>query len=884
MTSSWPFTGRTGLLERLGAWYLDRDVGGVVLTGPAGVGKTRLAEEVLRLATAAGRPTARAIGHPATRPIPLGALAHLLPAELGTDLGAGHDERAALFHAARSGLVTLAAHDRLLFVVDDADQLDDTSLALLLPLTVDRLLFLVATVRTGQPMPAALGSLLKDGHVERTELAPLDREAVSSLLHLVLDGPLDAGGLERLSTVSGGNLQVLSELVRGARDRGSLVRTGNVWRLTDLPTTSGLDELVASHLDGVADGARRILELLAVAGQLGLGDVDSAGGDPAMLETLEADGLISVTTRGRRTELALAHPLYGEVLRSRLPVLRQRALQRQLADRLEAHGARRREDLTRLALWRLEGGGEVDAEVLLRAARLAMVGRDGALAIRFARAAADRGAAGDAARVLVEVYAMGGRTDDLEAAVAAVWDRDDLTDPQRAHLARRIAETRLVARRDVVGALSANEDALLRVASPVDQASLVAHRASLLATAGLPRDAIEIARRLPPVQDPRVRVELGVAMANSLLALGRCNEAVTAARRAQAAQSELPAWLARRGMAQHVVTEAHALAYCGHYRQARALVEPAAERALLAGAAAASVWFEVVLGEIERDCGRGKQAVQHFAAAAQAAERVGQGAAMVWATVGIAQGYLLLGDGDAGEAALRDADAVGDSPVGTSPSTRERCRAWLEACRGDLAAARQRLAGLADEMATTGIHIFEIALRHDVVRFGDAAAALDRLEELESMVDGPLVVAMAQHARGIVRHDADQLAASAEAFETMGSLALAAETNADLADELKRRGDQRAAAAAGQRVARLVELTGVHTPPLQRGAGVAPLTGREREVALLAARGVASKEIAARLYLSTRTVDTHLARVYRKLGVAGREELGAALADGGSST
>ena len=50
-------------------------------------------------------------------------------------------------------------------------------------------------------------------------------------------------------------------------------------------------------------------------------------------------------------------------------------------------------------------------------------------------------------------------------------------------------------------------------------------------------------------------------------------------------------------------------------------------------------------------------------------------------------------------------------------------------------------------------------------------------------------------------------------------------------------------------------------------------------MALLAARGLATKDIAARLSLSPRTVDTHLDRIYRKLGVAGRAELSDALDD-----
>ena len=85
--SSWPLTARSAQLERIARWYRDQQVGGVVLTGPAGVGKTRLGEEVLARFTDA--PTSRAVGHPATKPIPLGALAHLLPIDLARDLGTG---------------------------------------------------------------------------------------------------------------------------------------------------------------------------------------------------------------------------------------------------------------------------------------------------------------------------------------------------------------------------------------------------------------------------------------------------------------------------------------------------------------------------------------------------------------------------------------------------------------------------------------------------------------------------------------------------------------------------------------------------------------------------------------------------------------------------
>ena len=58
---------------------------------------------------------------------------------------------------------------------------------------------------------------------------------------------------------------------------------------------------------------------------------------------------------------------------------------------------------------------------------------------------------------------------------------------------------------------------------------------------------------------------------------------------------------------------------------------------------------------------------------------------------------------------------------------------------------------------------------------------------------------------------------------------------------------------------------------------VGPLTARERDIATLAAQGESSKVIAARVFLSVRTVTNHLQSVYSKLGVTGRRQLADAL-------
>jgi DNA-binding CsgD family transcriptional regulator len=63
------------------------------------------------------------------------------------------------------------------------------------------------------------------------------------------------------------------------------------------------------------------------------------------------------------------------------------------------------------------------------------------------------------------------------------------------------------------------------------------------------------------------------------------------------------------------------------------------------------------------------------------------------------------------------------------------------------------------------------------------------------------------------------------------------------------------------------------------GAGLASLTPQQRQIALLAAAGHTNKEIAARLFLSPRTVSTHLYQVFPKLGITSRAALRDALGD-----
>jgi len=94
----------------------------------------------------------------------------------------------------------------------------------------------------------------------------------------------------------------------------------------------------------------------------------------------------------------------------------------------------------------------------------------------------------------------------------------------------------------------------------------------------------------------------------------------------------------------------------------------------------------------------------------------------------------------------------------------------------------------------------------------------------------------------------------------------------------RRVGLARREAEAGRATARLASsCEGATTPVLELPVQPEHLTAREREIALLAARGLSNRSIAEQLVVSVRTIENHLQQAYNKLGVRGRSELADAL-------
>jgi DNA-binding CsgD family transcriptional regulator len=235
----------------------------------------------------------------------------------------------------------------------------------------------------------------------------------------------------------------------------------------------------------------------------------------------------------------------------------------------------------------------------------------------------------------------------------------------------------------------------------------------------------------------------------------------------------------------------------------------------------------------------------------------------------------MLGDPDAADRALRQRDEL--PPFGFLGPEQQLADAWAAVARRRPRNAVEHFRRAAGDAAATGHRSAESWLLHDLVRTGGGDAS-GRLAELARDCDSPLVSARARHAAATHAGDANELARVADDFETMGAVLLAAEAAAGAAEAFRRAGDQRAATAASRRSSGLAAACeGAATPGLFRADTVVPLSGREREIAMLAADGLSSKDIADRLYLSVRTVNNHLQSAYSKLGVSSRADLARSL-------
>lgn len=863
--------GRRRELERVGAGLTRPDAAGVLVAGPAGVGKSRLVVESAIVAERAGFSVIRILATRAASGIPLGALAPYLPAGLGSPTLRGDTLRTV-------GEAIVSGIDRRLLVVDDAHLLDDASATVVQHLAALNRASVVLTTRSGVVPPEPLVSLWKDSIIERVDLEPLTRPEVDRLLDAVLAGPIDGACCRDLWEASRGNVLFLRELVLGAREAGVLRCEGGLWCLTrELSTTPRLCELVGARLADLEPGEREVLELLALGEPLEL-EMIAQVSDLAVVDRLEGRGLGEVADTGRR-RVRLGHPLHGEVLREQqMTTVRRMATSRRLADAAEAHGLEHPDDLLRAVIWRLDGGGRVESALLLSAARRAYFAHDLRLAQRLAGAAFETGAGVAAGLLLAQVLGGLGR-DGQRYDLLCRLEGQTTTDEELALVVLCRADPSIMR----LGRLAEADDDLARAACRLPPGcwrdELIAQRANIALMRGRLAEAITLTK--PILDTPghsRAVAKAALAAASCYALMGRCALAVVIVEQGLAVEHQLGEQEAFLNPAFYTVVHAIALGAAGQLGAAEDIVAAGYSLALASHNQYGQAWCASERGKIALCTGQLGTAAGFFAEATAILAQLSVLEYRRWPLAGQAMAAAQQGDLATTAAVIAELDTMPPDPMSLFEPDVLRAQAWHAWVRGDLGSAWALLRDAVQGAAVRTLYPLEAAGWHDLVRLGAAAEAVAPLARLAGMVEGDLVQAMASHAAGVAGNDAGLLVATADRFESLGALLLAAEAAAAASAVYRRHQQGRLADGLTTRTHALItRCQSAATPALRLAGPAAALTPREWEVATLAAQGLSSKAIAERFTVSVCTVDTHLQRIYVKLGITGRTELGTAL-------
>ncbi|MDQ4102871.1 MAG: LuxR C-terminal-related transcriptional regulator [Actinomycetota bacterium] len=870
---SWTLTGRDSELQFIAERVTGGDSRSVVIAGPAGVGKTRLAREALAAAKRNGRVTRWAAGTSAAAAIPLGAVAHLLPA-VGTV-----SDPLTLLQRAGAAIAEQGKGHRLVIGIDDAHLLDELSVTLLHQLALTRTACLVLTVRSGDPAPDPVVTLWKNGLADRLELAQLPRVEMDRLVTGVLGGVVDSRTIERLWRATRGNVLFLRELVEGGCDTGALRRRDGVWIWEGrMEPTPRLREIVQSQLGGLGADERTALELLATDEPLGLGRVASLI-NPEVVAVLERRGLVTVVNSGWRAEVWLAHPIYASVVRDQLPEANACRLRRRLAN---THLPwKRQDDLLRAGLLLLDSDQPgAHASLLAEAAVHANALLDHDNAARMARASIDGTDGRDGMRAhlaLLEAVRWQGQPEEAEqVAAAAAPFATSAEDRSRLAVVRALnlffglgqvakAEAMLhkaaadAADNEMCRRISAVHGVLAFFAGRPQQAA--ESGAEILASEGVSAEAVVWASSATGAGlAARGRtIEALSAVADGWAALARCTtEPEMALCRQVLSHSELSALLLG-GRVHDAVTRANEL-----HKWCMAAPQWAGD----ALAAAHIGWAALAAG-------RPRTAVRWLAEAVAGLGQCDPGGFGHLYIALLAQTHAQLGDAETARRLL-DGSSAGRHCAVFEPELL-LAEAWQAAADDRVCQAIDRALHAASVAAGMGQRAVEAQALHTAVRLGRAGQVAGRLRQLAGQVEGPLVAAYSAHAQAAAANAGGPLDDVAAEFEAMGARLLATDAAAHAAAAHLRAGDRRRAAASTARAASLARACEeIRTPALEQLAP-RPLTTREGEVASLVVQGMKNQAIAERLVLSVRTVEAHLANAYAKLGISSRAELAKAL-------
>ncbi|MET0694132.1 MAG: LuxR C-terminal-related transcriptional regulator [Propionibacteriaceae bacterium] len=855
--------------ERAQALHSLRFSNGVLIAGEAGVGKTALAAWVVdQLPTP---PVGWVVATSASGSTPLGALSGFLPPDLATI----HPALVAQRVDAR--LRELNQSERRssvpLLVVDDAQLLDAQSAAVLLSLVTAKSLRLLATMRTGGAPSDAVTALWKEQLIDRLDLEPLDRAATRLLLEALLGGPVASGTQEMLWTRSHGNPFYVTELARYGADNGQMeTKSGVWWWVGESGMPPRLGELLLRRLSALSPEAREAADVLALGEPLPYETLAALVDERAILE-LDETHIITSDERNGVLRLRFSHPLLHTVAERQLSATRRWALARRLREAPAEHV-----DLVRRATWEEVSGEEPNVELLLDAADSVIL-NDATAAVRLAARAQRADPSIRASLVLSAAQSELGHGELARATLDAVASRvqsdadryaygsEDLSlalwserQPDRARqvMARMWAELPSSYADDLGGS-----EALIHLFTAQPAAAIP------LAQAVLDRDPA-----------PSARIRALTCLTGALAFADRGAEAIAAGQQLLESLATVRVAATRAGLAHALIATAGLFYGSGYHlplpvgSSGRWPGEPEQPTTTLpwvrtqaGGEHDGSVelgWPLLVGlrrhldGDLEGALGPLREAyVQQLA---------GEGLFRSEAT---AELVIVLAElGHAEEAGSIMSEHAPDS-VAIIPGLRDWCEAAVAAATGHASRATELAVSAARTAAAAGAPGMAMNFLTDAGRYGNPRDSAPALADLGVALDSELQQVRAADIMARAQGRAEHLIEAAQLQLSAGFARHALEL-AHLAQAVNHSTAQERQIAAIFRDVRL-RLGAGSTSTNVRAPG--PLTQRESEVARLASNGLSDREIAEQLYLSIRTVQSHLASAYRKLGISSRSEL-----------
>ncbi|MDP8969753.1 MAG: LuxR C-terminal-related transcriptional regulator [Actinomycetota bacterium] len=912
--------------------------GTVLLEGDAGVGKTHLVEQAIAGIDGSGTLTLRGCGRvlqgdrpfglvgdalglrhdaPDPRRVALGRLLWSDPADDGRPrLSATPELRYHLVEGAVELLRHLATSTPVLLVLEDLHWADDGSILVLEQLVrrlADQPLALIATFRPA-PRPRALEHVLDADlgrSVTRLRMGGLDPPSVDELVARMLaarPGP----ELRRLCERAGGNPLYLTELVRALLAEDAIVVDDGVASLTTSTLPRSLRDVVARSLRFLSDDAHEVIMAASVLGSTFSVEDLAVVMDRSVSATLRA---LREPLRGRllvedRERLTFQHDLVHEILYDTLPAAGRDALHAQAARRLAAAGRPAGTVARHFLLGATEG--DVEAVDWLTRAGRAAAGRAPGAAVELLEAATRIAGRDHPERDTIETdlaiaTVWSGCAVDGEARLRSLLERSH--DPEIELPVRLTLAQALFHDGRMHSAVEEVERALrLPAITTVQRAHLLAESALGAVWSGAldqarsrARDALRAGRTVG--DDATICSALAVHSSLEQVG-GRLRRALKLAGRAVEIAESSPGAETRR-RPPHILLGL-ILAEHDQLEEAVKAIDTARRIAEELG----TVWYlpmlHWVLGLSHFFAGDLDDAASEIDAGVEMSEEIGTRLQLIWARAVQAHVHLLRDRLDA----ARDAIGMGEQEMTrTGPQAKSDWLLWARAglaeAEGDVETAHTVLRLVWDAYDQIGVVSERRAVGPDLVRLclrtgrrSEAENVADDVQAAAGVIDTASARGAALRCRGLAAGDADLLLKAMQAYAESPRRLEAAAAEEDAGTTLAAAGRADEAVACLSNALAAYEARGARRPadrvlaalrelgvrPGKRGkrsraaTGWESLTDRERRSATLAAEGLTNPQIAERLFVSPRTVETHLSNTYAKLSITSRVELAAYVA------